>query len=102
MTTVLRWRFLFLGVAIILSFYLVFHFFSIHSVKAPKNMVWIPGGEFMMGSDSNLAKPNEKPAHKVHVDGFWMDQTDVTNAQFAEFVKATGYVTTAEKRPDWE
>lgn len=65
-------------------------------------MVFIPGGEFLMGSNSKLAKPNEKPAHTVMVNAFWMDQTDVTNAQFAEFVRATGYVTTAEQKPDWE
>lgn len=70
--------------------------------NSSNDMVWIPGGEFLMGSDTRLARPNEKPIHKVRVDGFWMDKTDVTNAQFAKFVKATGYVTTAEKIPDWE
>ncbi|HEX2549055.1 MAG TPA: formylglycine-generating enzyme family protein [Gammaproteobacteria bacterium] len=70
--------------------------------EKPLGMVWIPGGTFAMGSDNPLAKPNEKPIHSVHVDGFWMDQTDVTNAEFAKFVQATGYVTTAEKIPDWE
>jgi formylglycine-generating enzyme required for sulfatase activity len=65
-------------------------------------MVWIPAGDFLMGSDSRLAKPNERPAHRVHLDGFWMDKTDVTNAQFAKFVQATGYITTAERKPDWE
>lgn len=65
-------------------------------------MVWIPGGEFTMGSTSSLAKHNEQPAHDVTVTGFWMDETDVTNAQFAAFVKATGYVTTAERKPDWQ
>ena len=70
--------------------------------NGPKGMVFIPGGEFLMGSESRLARFNEKPAHKVKVDGFWMDQTDVTNAQFAAFVKATGYVTTAERQPQWE
>ncbi len=75
----------------------------VSDIKAgPKNMVWIPGGEFMMGSDGHLARPNERPAHRVRVKGFWMDQTDVTNAQFAAFVKATGYVTTAERAPDWD
>jgi sulfatase modifying factor 1 len=68
----------------------------------PADMVWIPGGEFLMGSDSRLAKANEKPAHKVSVKGFWMDKTDVTNREFSAFVKATGYVTTAERKPDWE
>ena len=88
-------------VVIILSSYLGFHFFSSNHHSITKGMVWIPGGEFLMGSNSNLAKPNEKPVHTVYVNGFWMDQTDVTNAQFAEFVKATHYVTTAERKPDW-
>jgi formylglycine-generating enzyme required for sulfatase activity len=65
-------------------------------------MVWIPGGEFTMGTDSDLGKPDEKPAHRVRVDGFWMDETDVTKAQFRQFVEATGYVTTAEKPLDAE
>ena len=65
-------------------------------------MVWIPGGEFTMGTDSDLGWPDEKPAHRVRVDGFWMDETEVTNAQFRAFVEATGYVTTAEKPPDVE
>ena len=71
-------------------------------VKGPKGMVWVPDGEFLMGSDHKLAQRNERPAHKARVHGFWMDRTHVTNAQFAEFVKATGYVTTAERKPDWE
>jgi formylglycine-generating enzyme required for sulfatase activity len=67
--------------------------------QEPPDMKWIPGGEFTMGSD---APAHEHPAHRVRVDGFWMDETDVTNAQFRAFVEATGYVTTAEKPPDWE
>jgi formylglycine-generating enzyme required for sulfatase activity len=63
-------------------------------------MVWIPGGEFTMGTDSDWARPEEKPAHRVRVEGFWIDRTEVTNAQFAEFVGVTGYVTTAERPPD--
>jgi formylglycine-generating enzyme required for sulfatase activity len=70
--------------------------------KGPSGMVWIPGGEFTMGADSDLGKPDEKPAHRVRVDGFWMDETDVTNAQLRQFVGATGYVTTAEKPLDAE
>ncbi len=69
---------------------------------AHKNMVWINGGEFFMGSNTRLAKNNERPMHKVRLSGFWMDRTDVTNAEFTAFVKATGYVTTAERQPDWE
>ncbi len=68
--------------------------------SAPPGMVWIPGGEFAMGCDLKKAWPEEKPVHQVRVDGFYMDQTEVTNAQFRAFVEATGYVTTAEKAPD--
>ncbi len=66
------------------------------------SMVWIPGGEFTMGTDDARSFANERPAHQVRVDGFWMDKHDVTNAEFAEFVKATGYTTVAERTPDWE
>src|SRR5437773_965358 len=69
---------------------------------APLGMVWIPGGEFTMGSDDTDATAAERPAHRVRVDGFWMDETDVTNAQFRRFAEATGYVTTAEKAPTVE
>lgn len=64
---------------------------------APDGMVWIPGGVFWMGSDEF---PHAKPVHKVYVDGFWMDKTEVTNDQFAKFVDATGYVTVVERWPD--
>jgi formylglycine-generating enzyme required for sulfatase activity len=70
-----------------------------HTAGLP-GTVWIAGGEFTMGCDSELGKPDEKPAHRVRVDGFWMDETDVTNARFRQFVEATGYVTTAEKPID--
>ncbi|MBD1396377.1 formylglycine-generating enzyme family protein [Pontibacter sp. JH31] len=67
-----------------------------------KNMVWIEGGEFWMGAADREGRPDEYPQHQVKVNGFWMDATEVTNAQFAAFVEATGYVTTAERAPDWE
>jgi sulfatase modifying factor 1 len=67
-----------------------------------KNMVWVKGGNFMMGGDNKQAASDELPKHKVILDGFWIDITEVTNAQFAAFVKATGYKTTAEQTPDWE
>jgi formylglycine-generating enzyme required for sulfatase activity len=60
-------------------------------------MVWIPGGEFLMGSDRHYAE--EAPAHRVHVDGFVMDRCPVTNARFRRFVEETGYVTFAERTP---
>lgn len=65
-------------------------------------MVWIPGGEFTMGWDGEGGSVAERPAHRVRVSGFWIDQTDVTNEQFRRFVVATGYVTTAEKAPTVE
>jgi formylglycine-generating enzyme required for sulfatase activity len=67
----------------------------------PEGMARVPGGEFLMGSDHKLAQPNERPAHKVRVRAFWMDTHHVTNAQFRAFVETTGYVTTAERKPDW-
>ena len=66
---------------------------------APPGMAWIPGGTFTMGSQAEMVRPDEQPAHRVRVDGFWMDTTEVTNRQFRAFVAATGYVTTAEKAP---
>lgn len=62
------------------------------------NMVWIPGGMFTMGSDDHYAE--EAPAHRVKVDGFWMDRTPVTNRDFAKFVEETGYITFCELDPD--
>jgi formylglycine-generating enzyme required for sulfatase activity len=67
-----------------------------------KGMVYIPGGVFDMGADNDQASPDEYPKHKVEVSPFYMDVTEVTNAQFKAFVAATGYVTTAERKPDWE
>ena len=72
----------------------------VNRTSAPPGMAWIPGGEFTMGTDSDLGRAEEKPAHRVRVGGFWMDETEVTNAQFRRFVEATGYVTTAEKPVD--
>jgi formylglycine-generating enzyme len=77
---------------------------------APVGMVWIPGGEFSMGAPDPpgmdhvgmQATEDSRPVHRVYVDGFWMDRTDVTNDQFARFVKATGYVTIAERKPKAE
>ena len=74
---------------------------------APDGMVWIPGGEFSMGANDPpgmddvgmKATLDARPIHRVFVDGFYMDRTDVTNAQFGRFVKATGYVTVAERTP---
>ena len=79
---------------------------------APEGMAWIPGGEFSMGAvdplgqDANVvgmqATTDSRPVHRVYVDGFWMDTTEVTNREFAKFVDATGYVTVAERTPTAE
>ena len=79
------------------------------SGQSPEGMVWIPGGEFSMGSEipsegvctmaTMIAVEDAKPIHRVYVDGFWMDKTVVTNEQFEKFVKATGYKTVAEIVP---
>ncbi len=77
---------------------------------APEGMVWIPGGEFEMGAEVSghgskempMPSHDAEPIHRVRVDGFWMDQTVVTNSQFAKFVEATGYVTIAERKPTRE
>jgi formylglycine-generating enzyme len=73
----------------------------------PAGMVWIPGGEFSMGSPDPRGLPHggpdpmadARPIHRVAVDGFWMDRTEVTNELFAAFIKATGYLTVAERTP---
>jgi sulfatase modifying factor 1 len=66
---------------------------------APEGMVWVPGGTFWMGGN-DAATTDADPPHLVAVDGFWMDRTEVTNREFDAFVKATGYVTDAERTPE--
>ena len=70
--------------------------------NAPLGMAWVPAGEFLMGSASKKDQDNERPVHRVKVNGFWMDTTHVTNNQFAQFIKETHYKTTAEQTPDWD
>jgi formylglycine-generating enzyme required for sulfatase activity len=78
---------------------------------APAGMVWVPGGEFSMGAADVEPNASEacgdpladaQPVHSVYVDGFWMDATEVTNEAFAKFVRATAYVTVAERTPTEE
>ncbi len=70
--------------------------------SVPEGMVWVPGGSFLMGTNEQQAYPQEQPAHAVKVKAFFMDATEVTNAQFKAFVQATGYLTLAERKPDWQ
>ena len=78
--------------------------------RADEGMVWIPGGEFSMGGVNPVgmqeggheAIGDARPVHRVYVDGFFMDANEVTNKEFAAFVKATGYVTVAEQKPTRE
>jgi formylglycine-generating enzyme required for sulfatase activity len=72
------------------------------SPKSYSGMIWIPPGEFLMGTSEDTPNKNEQPAHLVKIKGFWIDEHEVTNEQFQKFVEATGYITTAEKAPDWD
>jgi formylglycine-generating enzyme required for sulfatase activity len=67
-----------------------------------EGMVLIPAGSFVMGGDSIWGRPDEFPHHQVRLSSFYMDEHEVTNRQFRKFIEATGYVTTAERKPDWE
>ena len=71
-------------------------------VAVPEGMVLVNGGRFLMGARSAESGIEEYPRHEKNIAPFFIDETEVTNAQFSEFVKATGYVTTAEKSIDWE
>ena len=80
---------------------------KLKKVKVPigyeeMTMIWVPGGSFMMGSNDKMARNDEKPKHKVQLDGFWISETPVTNNQFAAFVNITNYKTTAETPPSLE
>ncbi|OUR94332.1 hypothetical protein A9Q87_01410 [Flavobacteriales bacterium 34_180_T64] len=75
---------------------------TIISSESNLDMVWIEGGSFQMGAVAEGLYKREYPAHQVEVDGFWMDIHEVTNAQYQEFVDATGYKTVAERPVDWE
>ncbi len=74
------------------------------SINVPNGMVWIPGKQFMQGATpgDTLSMHHEKPSHPVAVDGFFIDITEVTNAQFKKFVQETGYITLAERKIEWE
>jgi len=77
---------------------------KVSDMKAPEGMVWVAKKTFLMGAkdEDKYAMQREKPAHKVSVDGFFIDAHEVTNKQFKKFVDATKYVTVAERPIDWD
>ena len=94
----------------LLSFLLIFVLSSCEKQETPKKgdevehvgMVLIPAADFMMGGNDELARSDELPRHRVILNSFLIDDTEVTNSEFRQFVKETRYLTTAEKKPDWE
>ena len=75
---------------------------SIQDSILVSGMVLIPSGTFEMGAVNSKGFADEFPKHKVKINSFWMDISEVTNAQFKKFVDETGYITTAEKKVDWD
>jgi formylglycine-generating enzyme required for sulfatase activity len=75
-------------------------FLSPTLAATPPGMVWLPAGTFKMGTSDKEVFPDAAPVHDVELDGFWIDISEVTNLQFARFVKATNYVTVAERPLD--
>ena len=76
---------------------------SLLANDAPNGMIWVAQKTFMMGarSDDKMAMSREKPSHSVTVSGFYIDETEVTNAQFRKFINETKYLTVAERPIDW-
>jgi len=96
-----RWRRLAIPLALAaIAFGVAFAFFKFNEPSPPPGMKWIPPGEFLMGSDEGPA--TETPARLVALDGFFIDETEVTNAEYRRFTDATGYLTVAERVPTWE
>ena len=93
-----KWRQTAGGAVFILTVLVVDRFVLVEPVVIPDAMVWLDGGSFTMGSDRGM--PDERPAHRVELSGFWIDRYEVTNAGFAEFVDATGYSTYSEEVED--
>jgi sulfatase modifying factor 1 len=94
-----RWRRLLVGLLCLGAMILAAFALLIFSAEPPPQaakQVWVPAGEFTMGDEEF---DDAKPLHNVYVDGFWMDETEVTNEQFAEFVRQTDYLTIAERTP---
>lgn len=100
----LNMKWIFLGAIVFMTAFALLAVKNVNKQKAniPTGMKWISSGVLTMGTDDPKSQANERPAHKVQIDGFWMDEHLVTNAEFKKFVEKTGYLTTAERKPDWE
>ena len=75
---------------------------KIEKIVSKNGMVFINGGKFEMGGDNDEARQDEYPKHIVSISSFWMDESEVTNAEFKKFVDETGYITTAERQINWD
>ena len=87
---------------LIIPIILILSIFVKETINRHGNMVLIPGGIFLMGSDNEYAYENESPVQKVKVNSFLMDINEVTNKEFLNFINETGYKTTAERPINWE
>jgi len=98
-------KYSFLAILIVLiSFSCVKNETKVQNLTPPEGMIWVPQKTFLQGAKEGdkYAMPREKPAHKVTVDGFFIDIAEVTNSQFKKFVEATNYLTVAERPIIWE
>lgn len=104
MAQLVQWKWAKLWTLGIVSFVLAYTFplWMNRPPVTPVGMCLIPAGTFVMGTPGETLNKNEQPAHRVEVTAFWLDLNEVSNAGFRAFVDATGYVTTAEKVPDWK
>lgn len=98
----LKWILTLFMVILTVCAFVVVQYTSDEYSYVPPGMKEIPSGVVTMGTNDEKSQANERPAHKVKIDSFWIDEHLVTNAQFKKFVDETGYLTTAEIKPDWE
>lgn len=99
---ILIWSSLFIAILCVTSFVSCKQSAQENAVAVQEGMVFVPGGKYTMGGRSEQAGRDEFPRHDEEIKPFYMDAAEVTNAQFKEFVDATGYITIAEKDIDWE
>ena len=93
-----NWKQLAGGLGFIGAIFVIDTQILVEPTETPEGMIWIESGSFIMGSDQGL--PDERPAHEVRLNGFWIDKYEVTNANFFKFVAETGYETYSEEVKD--